>query len=139
MSISGGFCSSAWSSATDASPGLDQRAFLHRFRAEGTEMTVRCRRMAQAVLVCVVLVTELVPAFSNSPLTIAVILSREAAPYRQALRGFEEVLRGSGRSYKLLEFSAEGVAVEPSSLAAKVRARRPDLILTIGTGATTTI
>jgi len=99
-------------------------------------MTARCRRMAQAVLVCVILITELVPAFSNAPLTIAVVLSREAAPYRQALRGFEEVLKASGRAYKLQEFSAEGVGVDGASLAAKIRGRKPDLILTIGSGAT---
>lgn len=102
-------------------------------------MTARCRRMAQGVLVCVILITELVPAFSNSPLTIAVVLSREAAPYRQAVRGFEEVLKNSGRSYKLLEFSAEGVAVDAAALAARVRARRPDLILTVGSTATNTV
>src|SRR5262249_46848003 len=102
-------------------------------------MTVRSRRMAQVVLVCVVLITELVPAFSNAPLTIAVVLSREAPPYRQALKGFEEVLKSSDRAYKLAEFSAEGVAMDSESLAAKVRARKPDLILTIGSTATNTI
>lgn len=102
-------------------------------------MTARCRRVAQAMLVCIVLVTELVPAFSNSPLTIAVVLSREAAPYRQALKGFEEVLRSSGRTYKLQEFSTEGAAVDAVGLAARIRARNPDLILTIGSGATNVI
>jgi len=102
-------------------------------------MTARCRRMAQAVLVCVIMVTELIPAFSNSPLNIAVVLSREAAPYRHALKGFEEVLKASGRAYKLQEFSAEGVAVDAAQLAAKIRIRKPDLILTIGSGATNMI
>ena len=75
-------------------------------------MNARLRRMAQAVLVCVILVTELVPAFSNAPLTIVVVLSRDAAPYRQALRGFEEVLKDSHRAYKIQEFSTEAVAVD---------------------------
>jgi putative ABC transport system substrate-binding protein len=92
--------------------------------------------MAQALVVCVVLVTELVPAFSHAPLTIAVVLSRDAAPYRQALRGFEEVLKSSGRSYKLQEFSAEGPAIDQKNLAARIRTRRPDFILTIGSTAT---
>ncbi|HEY3176554.1 MAG TPA: ABC transporter substrate-binding protein [Candidatus Polarisedimenticolia bacterium] len=99
-------------------------------------MTARFRRMAQALVVCVVLVTELVPAFSHAPLTIAVVLSRDAAPYRQALRGFEEVLKSSGRSYKLQEFSAEGPAIDQKNLAARIRTRRPDFILTIGSTAT---
>lgn len=99
-------------------------------------MSARFRRMAQALLICVVVVTELVPAFSNAPLTVAVVLSRDAAPYRQALRGFEEVLKNSGRSYKVQEFSAEGPAIDQKNLAARIRARRPDFILAIGSTAT---
>ena len=102
-------------------------------------MNARLRRMAQAVLVCVILVTELVPAFSNAPLTIVVVLSRDAAPYRQALRGFEEVLKGSHRAYKIQEFSTESVSVDGASLVARIRSRKPDFILTIGSNATTTV
>src|SRR5262245_53354702 len=102
-------------------------------------MTARPRRVAQTLLVCVIMVTELVPAFSNAPLNIAVVLSREAAPYRQALRGFEEVLRTSGRPYKLQEYSTEGISFDAEALASRVRARKPDLILTIGSTATNVI
>ena len=102
-------------------------------------MNTRLRRMAQALLVCVILVTELVPAFSNAPLTVVVVLSRDAAPYRQALRGFEEVLKGSQRSYKIHEFSAEAVSIDGASLVTRIRARKPDFILTIGSNATTMV
>ena len=102
-------------------------------------MNARFRRMAQALLVCVILVTELVPAFSNAPLNIVVVLSRDAAPYRQALRGFEEILKGSNRAYKIFEFSTEAVSVDGASLGARIRARKPDLILTIGSNATTMV
>src|SRR5262245_50097901 len=102
-------------------------------------MNARFRRMAQAILVCVILVVELVPAFSNAPLTVVVVLSRDAAPYRQALRGFEEVLKASHRAYKLQEFSTEAVSVDGGTLVARIRARKPDFILTIGSSATTIV
>ena len=102
-------------------------------------MNARFRRMAQTILICVVFLTELVPAFSNAPLTVVVVLSRDAAPYRQALRGFEEVLKGSHRSYKLYELSAETMSVDGASLVARIRARKPDFILTIGSSATTMV
>jgi putative ABC transport system substrate-binding protein len=93
----------------------------------------------QAMVLCVIVLTELVPAFSDAPITVAVVLSREAAPYRQAVRGFDEILRGSRKAYKLHEFSMEGTAADPAVLAARIRARRPDLILTVGSGATQAI
>lgn len=102
-------------------------------------MTARVRLAAQALVVCAIVLTELVPAFSDSPLSIAVVLSREAAPYRQALRGFEEVIRGSGRTYRLHEFSMEGPVPDEETLVERVRSRRPDLILTIGSNATSSI
>jgi putative ABC transport system substrate-binding protein len=102
-------------------------------------MPKRFRRAIQALLVSAIVLVELVPAFSDAPVVVAVVLSREAAPYRQALRGFEEVLKGSGRAYKLQEFTLEGSVLDEKALAARIRARRPDLILTIGSGATVAI
>lgn len=101
-------------------------------------MSHRLRSAMQAMVLCVIVLIELVPAFSDSPISVAVVLSREAAPYRQAVRGFDEILRGSRKAYKLHEFSMEGTA-DPAVLAARIRARRPDLILTVGSGATQAI
>jgi putative ABC transport system substrate-binding protein len=72
----------------------------------------------------------------ESVLRIAVVLSRDVPPYREALKGYEEVLKASGRTYKLHEFSADGVAAQRGTLARKIRARQPDLILTVGSSAT---
>jgi putative ABC transport system substrate-binding protein len=102
-------------------------------------MSARLKRGIQAVLVCVVLLTELLPAFSDAPLTIVVVLSRDITPYRQALKGFEQVMKESGRGYKLHELVSEGSTADAAGLVGKVRAQRPDLILTIGSLATTTI
>jgi len=93
----------------------------------------------QAVVLCAIVLIELVPAFSDAPLTIAVVMSREAAPYRQAVRGFEEILRESKKAYKLQEFTMEGMPADGQVLASRIRARRPDLILTVGSGATQAI
>ena len=102
-------------------------------------MPKRFRHAIQALLVSAIVLVELVPAFSDAPVVVAVVLSREAAPYRQALRGFEEVLKGAGRTYKLQEFTLEGSVLDEKTLASRIRARRPDVILTIGSGATVAI
>src|SRR5262245_59736669 len=99
-------------------------------------MSKRFRHVIQALLVSAVVLVELVPAFSDSPLVVAVVLSREAAPYRQALEGFEQVLDESRRPHKVVEFTMEGAASDPEALAGRIRNRRPHLILTIGSGAT---
>lgn len=100
-------------------------------------MSCGWRRLAQLGLICLFpLVGGLLPAFPDSPTRIAVVLSRDIAPYRQALGGFEDVLQETGRPYKLYEFTMEGVAADRGNLVGKVVGRHPDLILTIGSTAT---
>jgi putative ABC transport system substrate-binding protein len=82
------------------------------------------------------LAATLVPTQADVPLKIAVVLSRDVAPYREAVRGFEDVLKQSNHSYKLHEFSSDGVAAARGTLGEKIRAREPDLILTVGSAAT---
>jgi putative ABC transport system substrate-binding protein len=92
------------------------------------------------MLVCVCLVAAFLPTYSDLlPLKIAVVLSRDVAPYREAVRGFEDVLKESRRSYKLHEFTTDGVAAARGTLIEKIRAREPDLILTVGSAATSLI
>jgi len=100
-------------------------------------MKGRLRRLFQTVVLCAVVLIELVPAaFSNSPYRIAIVLSRDAAPYRQALEGFEEALDSSGREHKLHEFTVQGTPGGVALLIERVRQLEPDLILTIGSSAT---
>ncbi len=99
-------------------------------------MSRMLRRLAGGLLAGAVVLAALLPARAEAPLIISVVLSRDVAPYRQALKGFEEVLRSSGREYKLYEYSAEGSALDPDGLAEKIRSRRPSMILTIGSSAT---
>lgn len=96
-------------------------------------MTARRRRMTHVVLACIILITRMLPAFSSSRVTIVVVFSRDATPYQQALKGFTEVLEG--KPYRLEEFYLGG-PVPRDRLVGKIRARRPDLILTIGSSAT---
>jgi hypothetical protein len=78
----------------------------------------------------------MLPAFSESPVTIAVVLSRDIAPYRAALKGFEEHLKREKRSYKLAVYSVEVFSHDPGSLIDRIQAKGPELILTLGSAAT---
>lgn len=97
---------------------------------------MRIRRVLQALLVCVVVVTELVPAFSLGPTTIAVVMSRDIAPYREALRGFELGISGAKQQFRIVEYNVEASGHDPEGFLERIRARRPSLILTLGSAAT---
>jgi putative ABC transport system substrate-binding protein len=96
----------------------------------------RIRHVLQALLVCIVVLTELVPAFSLGPTTIVIVLSRDIAPYREALKGFELDLNNSKRPYRFVEYNVEAAGPDPGSFIERIRARRPALILTLGSAAT---
>jgi len=74
----------------------------------------------------------------SSPVDIAVVFSRDAAPYRQALKGFEETLAASGRPYRLHQLNLDG-GLPADRLIQRIRSRTPALILTIGSGATSLV
>lgn len=93
----------------------------------------------RSLLLCLVVVTELAPAFSGGPATIAVVLSRDIAPYREALRGFQSSLDTGRQQYRVVEFNLEAFSADPEGLVAKVRSRRPALILTLGSAATSLV
>jgi len=96
----------------------------------------RPRGLLRTLLLSVVVVTELVPAFSHGPATIAVVLSRDIAPYREALRGFEAGLQGNQRQIRLVEYNIETSSHDPAGLIEKIQSRKPTLILTLGSAAT---
>jgi len=98
-------------------------------------MTARRRRTTQVVLACIILVTRMLPAFSSSRVTVAVVFSRDAAPYQQALKGFTDHFDEAGRPHKIHEFYIGG-SIPRDRLIARIRAKQPDLILTIGSAAT---
>ena len=96
----------------------------------------RPRRLLRILLLCVVAFTELAPAFSNAPVTIAVVTSRDIAPYRAALKGFETRLRESRTPFRIVEFDVETAGHDPEGFVDRIRAKRPGLILTLGSAAT---
>lgn len=73
---------------------------------------------------------------ATAPPIIAVVLSRDLPAYREALRGFEEILAGAGVKYKLHEFTDDGAGAAPGALVERVRAKRPTLVFTVGSAAT---
>jgi putative ABC transport system substrate-binding protein len=93
----------------------------------------------RTLLLCVVLVTELVPAFSNGPVTIAVVLSREIAPYHDALRGFKEQIQGPDKKFRFVEFNLEISGQTTTELIERIRSKEPALVLSIGSAATSLI
>jgi putative ABC transport system substrate-binding protein len=99
-------------------------------------MSARLRRLVRATVFWILLAAVLTSAHAEAPLKIVVVLSRDVAPYREAVRGFEDVLEEASRPYKLYEFSADGVAAARGTLVEKIRARTPDLIFTVGSAAT---
>ena len=70
---------------------------------------------------------------------VAVVTSRDIAPYRAAKAGFIEVMDRSGMQYRIVELSTETDDRGGRGIIERIRATRPDLILTIGSAATRTV
>jgi putative ABC transport system substrate-binding protein len=69
-------------------------------------------------------------------LEVAIVTSRDIAPYRAAYEGFLEVLDEASIRYRTVEYRTEKDRRKSEQVVAKIRNRRPDLILTIGSAAT---
>ncbi|MHB9154797.1 MAG: ABC transporter substrate-binding protein [Endomicrobiales bacterium] len=69
---------------------------------------------------------------------IAVLKSRELAPYNTALDGFKKALKNKGISPTLLQYNMEGDKEAGINELKEARANKPDIILAIGTLATET-
>jgi putative ABC transport system substrate-binding protein len=67
---------------------------------------------------------------------IAIVSSRDIAPYRAAYEGFIEVLDEAGVRYRTVEYRTEKDRSKSSQVVKKIHRSRPDLILTIGSAAT---
>jgi len=67
---------------------------------------------------------------------IAVIKSKNIAPYNQAIEGFEDYLKGKGLNPWLVPYDIEGDDKKAVQIIDEVRQKKPDLILTLGTAAT---
>lgn len=79
----------------------------------------------------------LAPAYAPAEtLDIAIVTSRDIAPYRAARQGFVDALAAAGVSYRVEEHHAGSDEASGRELAQRIRSHRPDLILTIGSAAT---
>ncbi len=98
-------------------------------------VSTRLVRLASALAV----LAAVAPCMGQSPeVDVAVVFSRDAAPYRQALKGFEEVLQASGQPYRLHQLYLDG-DLPTDRLIQRIRSRTPALILTIGSAATSLV
>lgn len=70
---------------------------------------------------------------------IAVIKSRNITPYNTALEGFRQVLQEQGINAQLIEYELEGKRDEGLRIIEEIRAKNPDLILTVGSISTVVV
>jgi putative ABC transport system substrate-binding protein len=88
------------------------------------------------LLLTTLLAVALASPAPGGELIIAVIKSRDIAPYNQAIRGFDDFLKARGLDPWLVPFDLERSGTTPEALLEEVRRKKPALIFTLGTRAT---
>ena len=95
------------------------------------------RKIFILILACLFLSPLILFAENKAP-AIIVIKSLDIEPYRLALEGFKQGLNSQGIKAKYIEYSLEGDgSIQKEKIAQAFRDNTGDLILTIGSGATT--
>ncbi|PLX83372.1 MAG: hypothetical protein C0617_12700 [Desulfuromonas sp.] len=74
-------------------------------------------------------------AASPSPARVALLVSSERAPFREATEGVRELLQGKAGGVDLSIHTLVGTEEEAMAVVAKVKKGKPDLILALGTAA----
>lgn len=92
--------------------------------------------VARSLVAALVTALCLAAPLRGEEMVIAVIKSRDLAPYNLAVRGFEEYLKQKGLSPWLVTFDLEKSGTSPESLVEEVRRKKPNLVFTLGTKAT---
>ena len=93
------------------------------------------RELRRGVILAVMVLAGILPVWGRG-LNIAIVTSRDIAPYRAARHGFVEILEQAGVSFQLHDYSTETERRSRKTVVQALRAKRPDLILTIGSAAT---
>jgi putative ABC transport system substrate-binding protein len=75
-------------------------------------------------------------AFAAKRPVIVVSKSRNITPYNTALKGFNQVLKNKGIDAYLIQYDIKATKEEGRRVAEEVRARKPELVLTLGSSAT---
>ena len=96
------------------------------------------------ILLCVALfaalATSLSPAFADEhEHRVAIVKSRDISEYNIALKGFSEVMDRQRVKCKAETYNLNGAAEDAKEIMEKIRAFEPDLILTIGSRATSVV
>lgn len=91
---------------------------------------------ARRILAILALLSFPASSLRGEEMVVAVIKSKDIAPYNLAIKGFEERLKQQGLSPWLVPFDLEKSGTSPGALLEEVRRKKPDLLFTLGTKAT---
>ena len=108
---------------------------MRTLSAQSLPRTTGRRAPVRALLILVVGILAPSLLFGDT-VDVAIVTSREIAPYRAAYEGFKEVMDSAGIRYRTTEYRTETEGRRRSEVVQKLRSQRPDLILTIGSAAT---
>jgi putative tryptophan/tyrosine transport system substrate-binding protein len=108
---------------------------MRTLSAQSLPRTTGRRAPVRALLTLVVGILAPSLLFGDT-IDVAIVTSREIAPYRAAYEGFKEVMDEAGIRYRTTEYRTETEGRRRSEVVQKLRSHRPDLILTIGSAAT---
>lgn len=103
--------------------------------SKGKDVTARLRWFSAWALVSLCLHPQIAPARD----LIVAVKSLQAEPYELAFQGFRETLRRKGYDVDIKEYVLREGERERARLLSELKARRPALILTVGSSATSVI
>src|SRR3989338_178630 len=100
---------------------------------------IRPRSLALAIGATILLSPALLiktAAVQTKPSVVVILKTRDIEPYRLALAGFKSALEDHKIDFSVKEYSLEEKSEAKEAIIATAKADKPNLILTIGTGAT---
>ena len=92
----------------------------------------KLRKKAFLILIFFLMVLDSHVFSFDKKVTVAVIKSRDIAPYNTSLEGFTKVLKEKGFDAEFLKYDMKGNKDEGHRIAGEVKAGKPDIVLTIG-------
>ena len=87
------------------------------------------------VIACLIWTIGVTPGLAEG-VTVAVIKSRDIAPYNAAWEGVKETLERKGISFHITEYDLGGNLEKGNAITGAIKTSHPDIVLTLGTAAT---
>ena len=114
-----------------------------RIKVGGRDPTLRpiagskfCGQVLSIIILLYLAATFIPPCFADHRPVIAVIKSWDTEPYNTALKGFNKVLKEEGIKAQLFNYDMKGRQETGHRITEEIIAKKPDLVLTLGTRAT---